>query len=385
MGLIGSLLIVLFYAYNMHMFADAEYEICKKKRVPNLSYSDTVFFAFKNGPESIHFLAPYCRFLTYIVFATTWAGGNAFNLILIGQNLQTIHSIFFNGSIDIRTAMICITIPLLVLCWIPNLKYLVAISSVANVMNWLIICVVFYYVAEDQTTYPLPKKTVNFIDIPLFLGSILFCINGTGILMPLKNDMREPKKFGSSLGVVTVSYVSIAVLISIFGTISSQKFGTSIESNVLMNLPIYHSFGKLIIPIFLLILCFQFPLLSYVVYDTVWNNMLRERKTRLKHKLFHEYAIRTAIVVVILIMAFTVPNIQLFLSFSGTIGTSIDSILFPTIVNTLVCFRKTNDSKRFVLILCKNALIVLFACTLIICGINDCIRHTANYYNGTKV
>ncbi|XP_065202137.1 proton-coupled amino acid transporter-like protein pathetic [Planococcus citri] len=382
-GLIGGLLVICFYAYNVRMFADAEYQICKKKRVPNLSYSDTVFFALKTGPESVHFLAPYCRVLTYLVFAITWAGGNAFNLILIGENCRTLFMLFFNQEINIRVAMICISVPLLFLCWIPNLKYLVTVSTIANFMNLLIILYVLYFVFDDSKPFQPRKEPINLIDVPLFLGSILFCINATGILIPLKNDMREPKKFNSTFGVLTVSYVGIAVLISIFGTLCSQKFGNNVHANVLLNLPVEHPVVKLILLLFLLILCLQFPLVTYVVYDTAWNNMLREYKSNVTHKLLSEYVVRTTIVALILIMAFIVPNIQLFLSFSGTVGTSFDSMLFPTIVNTLVCFRKTNNSKKYVFILCKNALIALIACTLIICGVNDCVRHILAYYNGT--
>lgn len=373
-GLIGAFFIICLYAHNIRMFADAEYEICKKKRIPNLSYSDTVFYAFKNGPQNFQCLAPYCRFLTYVVFVVLWSGGNAFNLVLIGQNAQTVYSMLYEDEINIRTAILYMIIPLLLLCWIPNLKLLVILSTVANIVNVCLVGVVVYYIFDDPHPWHPPESSIQIQDIPIFLGSILFCINATGILMALKNDMSEPKKFNSPYGVLTVSYIPIAFLLTAFSTLCTQKYGTALQENVLSNLPQEHSFTRLIIPSFLLVICFQFPLISYVVYDILWNNILKEKRTNTRHESLKEYILRTLIVAIILIMAFTVPNLPLFLSISGTIGTPIDSMIFPAIVNTFVHFRKKNSGLKFNLILYKNGAIIAFAFALIVAGLNDCFN-----------
>lgn len=49
-GLIGTVLIGLICTYCIHLLISAEYELCKRRREPSLTYPATAEAAFLEGP-----------------------------------------------------------------------------------------------------------------------------------------------------------------------------------------------------------------------------------------------------------------------------------------------------------------------------------------------
>lgn len=90
-GFAVTLIIVYLYAYNMHMLVSSEYKLCKLKRLPNMSYSDTLHLSISEGPECVRWLASFCRRFIYAVFIVEWLGCTSLTVVLLSENLQTIY------------------------------------------------------------------------------------------------------------------------------------------------------------------------------------------------------------------------------------------------------------------------------------------------------
>ena len=54
-------------------------------------------------------------------------------------------------QVDIRVYMAILTVPLIFLDWIRNLKYLTPVSLVANVLQTVCLVLVFYYMLQVIT------------------------------------------------------------------------------------------------------------------------------------------------------------------------------------------------------------------------------------------
>ena len=80
-------------------------------------------------------------------------------------------------------------------------------------------------------------------DLPLFapisrfptaFGSAVFSYEGIAVVLPLKNSMNEPEKFGRVLNfgmtVVTIMYISL-------GVVGFVTFGEAICGSITLNLP----------------------------------------------------------------------------------------------------------------------------------------------------
>lgn len=80
--------------------------------------------------------------------------------------------------------MLWILVPLILICWVRNLKLLVPFSTVANVVTMLSFILIFRYIFEDIPSLKLekiePKGTAN--GIPLFFGTVLFAMEAIGVV-----------------------------------------------------------------------------------------------------------------------------------------------------------------------------------------------------------
>lgn len=71
-------------------------------------------------------------------------------------------------------------------------------------------------------------------DWTLFIGTALFTFEGIGLIIPIKEAMKEPSKFPM---VVAVVMAIITVVFTAMGALSYAAFGSSTKTVVLLNLP----------------------------------------------------------------------------------------------------------------------------------------------------
>lgn len=321
--------------------------------------------AFKGGPKRLQWCSKYVELIVYSVFLCIWVGGNSIVFLLATNNIKNSYDFFFDSNTDERLIMLVLVIPLVLLCWIPDLRLLVPVSFFTNIINVLSICVILYFSLQDLPSLAERQPTGNIGSIPIFIGLLLFTINATGLMIPLKNEMKRPKRFNAKFGVISLSYVSVTLMYSLFGLLCYLKFGQGVKSSVIWNLP-DTNFCKIIIGLYGIGNCCFYPLISYVSFDIFWNNILKEKLQKSPYVLPYEYLCRTVIALSSMVFAYIVPNIELFLSLTGTVGTSIDSLIIPALTQTLIYY----NQRKFGLHL-KNTLIMLIGAFLIIAGCYD--------------
>lgn len=373
-GFIGSFLIIIFYMYCVRSIITTEYTLCKRLRVPNMTYAEVVYYAFKTGPPYVQWFAKYSRYIVDGNFVCTWIGANSVFVLLACKNIKCFFDYFCDTDISLRLVMIYLSIPLVLLCCIPNLKYLIPCSIFANFINLSCIVIILYFVLQDLPSLADRTEYGDLSSTPLFVATILFTINVTGIIMPLKNEMKHPKSFNSKCGVLNVFYIPFNLLYSAFGLLCYLKYGNDVKESVILNLP-GRTWSKVIIGMYGIGICFFFPLNSYVPFDIIWNLILKANCHISEGSTFYSYLVRAAVAVFTILLAFLVPNIALFLSFTGTVGTAIDSMILPAAAEILVSIN--NKNKLFVLI--KNISIIVLGFILIVIGVYDGITHIVKY------
>lgn len=365
-GFVCTIVTVFLYAYCMRMIISSEYELCKRIKKPNMSYIEMVQEAFKIGPLYIRQFAKLTNIIIYCTFLCIWIGGNSVLFLLLTENLQNIYRYFFDVNVSEKMLALLLVIPLVLLCWIPNLKWLVPLSTLANVINVFTICVIYYYVLTDMPPLSTRKPFGDWTGVPLLMGVQLFSINATSLLLPLKNELKFPQKFNAKFGVITMAYVPVCLMYSIFGLTCYIRYGEDTNENVILNLPSTY-FNKLVISLYCVGVSCMFPLFSYVSFDIIWNNMLKDSFQKSEYRFVYEYVCRTLIPLSSILFAFVVPNLSLFLSLTGTVGTSVDSLIIPALIEMLIHYK---TGKYF--LYCKDVIILIVASILIIAGTMNC-------------
>jgi proton-coupled amino acid transporter len=68
----------------------------------------------------------------------------------------------------------------------------------------------------------------------LFIGTAIFTYEGVGLIIPIQESMKHPKKFP---GVLAVVMVIVTVVFLSAGAVSYAAYGSSTKTVVLLNLP----------------------------------------------------------------------------------------------------------------------------------------------------
>lgn len=375
-------LIFLYYWYAMRMITNVEYTLCKLKRQPKMTYAETIYTAFDEGPAQIKWFAPYSSIIIQILYCVTWIG--SLNIVLAGENLQISLQNSYHTYFSVSQCILYIFVPLLLLTLIHRLKYLVPASVVGSGIVAVCIITVLYQGLADPSSLRMPPAFGNISEIPTCLAAILFTVNATGLMLPLKNEMKTPKSFNSNFGVLTVSFFPMTLLYLLFNMLSSMKYGSLLKSSVIENLPEDSVLAQIIIFLFAVSLVLQYPLITYVVFDTIWNNMMVQKRKTMKTPLFWEYFTRIMILLVSFVIAYGIPNINVFMSISGTVGTAIDSLIFPALAETLVKRKMGCHGLRMVVNYVKNGCIFILAVILIVVGLYNSIVEIENTYDSRK-
>lgn len=58
-GVIATIIIGALCTYCLHVLIRAQYKLCKRLRVPILSYPDSMKYALEQGPQCMRWFAPY--------------------------------------------------------------------------------------------------------------------------------------------------------------------------------------------------------------------------------------------------------------------------------------------------------------------------------------
>lgn len=113
--------------------------------------------------------------INYMLFLTYFGTCSVYTVIIAKNFLQVIE--FYIGyEIDIRICISLLLIPLILLSWVPNLKYLAPFSSVANIFMGIGLLITFYYCVTDMPDISERELTKTIFDIPPFFGIVIFAM-----------------------------------------------------------------------------------------------------------------------------------------------------------------------------------------------------------------
>ena len=102
-----------------------------------------------------------------------------------------------------RLYIAVLLLPVIAICSIKNLKYLSPCSVIANILEFLGLGIIFYYMfcdsLPDPSTRPWFSTPARF---PIFFGTAIFAFEGISVVLPIENQMRHQK-------VQMVNFVSV--------------------------------------------------------------------------------------------------------------------------------------------------------------------------------
>jgi proton-coupled amino acid transporter len=159
-------------------------------------------------------------------------------IVFVSENLQAfvLAVTKCKTHIEIKYFILMQMVIFLPLSLYRNIQNIQKIAIVADVFILLGLLYLYYYdiytIAAQHGIADI--KPFNPKDWTLFIGTAIFTFEGIGLIIPIQESMKNPKKFPSVLGLVMII---ITVVFTSMGALSYAAYGSKTETVVILNMP----------------------------------------------------------------------------------------------------------------------------------------------------
>ncbi|XP_045462296.1 proton-coupled amino acid transporter 2-like isoform X1 [Harmonia axyridis] len=303
-------------------------------------YAETVMVGFMDGPERTRNLCFFMKRLVNTFLIITEMGFCCVYLVFIGESLEKILAIYGIHDFSTRLLILFTVLPIWLLTLMNNLRVLVPASLVANIFTFAGLLITLYYNFVD---IPDPWRLPLIADwhkIPLFFGTAIFSFEAIGLVLPMYNEMKNPKHFNTWYGVMNIGMTYVIVMNTVVGASSYIRWGEDIKASVTLNLPAeVEILAQLVVILIAISVAFTYILQMYVAFMIMFPWIYRKFGP-FRFQYWVEVLFKTFLSAIAYILAETIPYLGEFISLVGAIGGTSLALVFPPLLE-LVTFYET--------------------------------------------
>ena len=335
-------------------------------------FAETVELCFENSSRPrFRMWSKSMKVLVNICLCVTQLGICCVYFLFISSNFKQIFD-EYGLKLDIQIHMILILVPILLTSLILNLKYLVWCSALANVCMVSGIGITTYYSVQDLPSLSERHFVASLDQFPIFFGTAIFAFEGISLVLPLQNEMREPKNFAKPFGVLNVGMVLVTTIFTTFGLFGYLKYGENIEGSITLNLPhdqLLAQSVKFMIAIGVLL---TYALQFYIPIKIMLPGIKFRFAFAKKHKILSEMVFRTFMVILTLLIAEGIPHLNLFIPLIGSVCSNCLCLVFPPIIELISDYCEKPE------VILKNIFILILAILGMVTGFYESLTAIVN-------
>ncbi|XP_071375889.1 neutral amino acid uniporter 4 [Centroberyx affinis] len=364
--IVGPICLVLMgvvCVHCMHILVHCSHHLCERLKRPAMSYSDTVAFAmehssyqcFRKTAKFGRHLVNFFLVLTQLGFCSTYfvflaenikqvVEGYQGNITLDGDSLKSLSNTSAGAALppllsasagqpwdlDLRLYMLFFLPFLIVLVFMKDLKKMAVLAFLANVCMAISVVIIFQYILSgfgDAQHIPLTSPVGKF---PFFFGTAIFAFEGIGVVLPLENQMKDPKRFPMALnigmGIVTILYVILA-------TLGYLHFGDDIKGSITLNLPHNAWTNQLVKILYSFGIFVSFAIQFFVPAEILLPPIRAQLQESWRASC--EMLLRGLLVCLTFSWAVLIPRLDLVISLVGAVSSSALALIFPPLVELI--------------------------------------------------
>ncbi|XP_025207281.1 proton-coupled amino acid transporter-like protein pathetic [Melanaphis sacchari] len=373
MGIFATVFVSFVCTYCSYSLVKCAHTLYKRIRVSSMSYADVAEVAFANGPKwSRNFSSITRQSVLWLLFVTYFGTCSVYTVI-IASNFDQLFTYHMGYELNLRSFIAMLLIPLILLSYVPNLKYLAPVSMVANLLMATGLGITFYYTLCDVPNISERPVVGSLETFPTFFCLTVFAMEAIGVVMPLENNMKTPRNFLGLFGVLNVGMGGVTVVYILLGFSGYLKYGESTKSSITLNLPIEDVAAQVAkICISLAVFC-TYGLQFFVCLEIMWTKIQENFK---KTTTFHNYILRTVLVTLSVMIAVAVPTIGPFIGLIGAFCFSLLGIVVPVMIEFATYW---NDVTVWMTI--RNAVLIAVGILALIFGTASSIADIISTYD----
>lgn len=259
-----------------------------KTRRTKMTFAEIAEAAFQKGPKWCRPLAPFAKFSILFGMFLTYFGTCSVYTVIVAKNFEQVVEHWTKTDIDPRVIICVLLVPLILIAWVPNLKYLAPVSMVANVFMGLGLLLTFYYLVQGLPSIE-ERSLFTLSTLPAFFSITIFAMEAIGVVMPLENNMKTPQNFLGICGVLSKGMSGVTLIYIMLGFLGYMKYGNITGESITLNLPTDEWPAQAVKILIALAVYCTFGLQFYVCLEIVWDG-IKDRCT--KRPIFVNYVLR---------------------------------------------------------------------------------------------
>ncbi|XP_037938982.1 glutamate transporter polyphemus-like [Teleopsis dalmanni] len=369
----------------IHLVAANINMLCEKHGKERLKYGEAMQEAFIEIADSLEIAGIVFKHIIHIMLVLN-------HLILCSMYLVYTISLWSECStkMDINVFVGLFYIPLI----LPLILFL-CVHSFGKMIFFVIIGVILIAIAiivtmafsflhmfqENGVQYHL----INHVTFFFFnYESAIFMAGPIGLFLTIQYNLKEPQQFTGSEGIFVKSAILSSVVHILYGAFLYLSYGTTIRCRVISLFDLV-PIGALVNLLISLSIYITYPLHSYIIYDIVWNEYLKNIIPEENRKITLIITGATIIIITVL------PTIRYHWIYAGAnlaITYSAFLALFCPAIMDLCCKYHSGYGPSFIYLI-RDIILIIFSTTSFIIPyfsygymVEDCF--IANVHNSTQ-
>ncbi|CAL4068363.1 unnamed protein product, partial [Meganyctiphanes norvegica] len=210
--------------------------------------------------------APSVYRLILLFLLLTQYGFCTVYFVFVPQNLKQALECMTGGTgisqLGFQVAMI---LPVLLICYIPELKTLAPVSMIAGILKTTGLILTFYYLVKGlgKPHEPVPGFA-GWETLPLYFGSVVFAIGAVGCALPLENKMAKPQNYPGWTGVLNTGLLLCIIMYATVGFYGYLHYGDDVQGSITLNLPAGETLAQVIKILIAISVFLGYPLQFYI-------------------------------------------------------------------------------------------------------------------------
>lgn len=374
-GIIATVLTALICTHCAYVLVKCAHTMYHRTKSTAMTYAEVAEISLENGPEWGRRWSKFIRMcITYGLFVT-YFGTCAVYTVIIATNFQQVIEHYTGTEMSLRVMISLLLVPLILLSWIPNLKYLAPVSMIANVFMCVGLGITFYYLVTDMPALSERPLFVSVMNWPSFFAIVIFAMEAIGVVMPLENQMKTPQNFIGICGVLNQGMGGVTLIYILLGFLGYVRYGDLAEGSITLNLPVEEIPAQAVKILIALAVYCTFGLQFYVCLDIVWIGI---RKNFKKRPTLVNYIMRTILVAAAVLLAVAVPTIGPFIGLIGAFCFSILGLLIPILIEVVTYWEQGFGKYNWMI--WKNVLVCFFGIIALVFGSKSAIQDIIKLY-----
>ncbi|KAI7903914.1 transmembrane amino acid transporter protein-domain-containing protein [Cokeromyces recurvatus] len=313
------------------------------------------------GDVAQHLYGAWLRHLIHFFLCISQMGFVASYLIFISENIGIVVDSLnnCNAPFEAKYYIWIVLIAIIPITWVRKIARLSYFAIVADIFIAFGLICILYFCSNQIAHHGIGNNIilVNQNSFGLMIGTAVFSYEGIGMVLPIVQGMKDPKKFPM---VLNIGMLICTLIFTLIGAIGYIAFGDITQASVVANIPrIPLSITVQILYAIAMILTSPFMLYPplVIIERYIFGNHSGRKSVRVK---MGKNFIRSLIPIICAVISFCVgsSNLNKFVSLVGSVACMPLCFIFPGLFH----FRVTTKSYAKIL----DIILVLFGWAMMV-------------------